>query len=85
MTVAELQAALQAAVERGLDPDTTVVVATEGWFSIVDYTVDPSVLDSDQADMWFTLFPGDDADARFTPGGRPDLSPGGSFPAYRIR
>jgi uncharacterized protein (DUF1697 family) len=76
VTVAELQAALQAALERGLDPATTVVVSDrEGWFTILEEVADPSVPEDDRADMWFTLFPGqgDDfvADCRFTPGGRP--------------
>jgi hypothetical protein len=70
VTVKELQAALQAAVDRGLDPETTVVLATDGWYQIATEVADPSQ-DSDQADMWFTIYPGDEADSRFTPGGRP--------------
>jgi hypothetical protein len=74
VTVAELQAALQAALDRGLDPETTVVISTEGWYQIAVEVSDPSQ-DDDRADMWFTIYPGEGeefaADSRFTPGGRP--------------
>lgn len=68
MTVAELQAALQAALDRGLPPDTTVVLSVYDWFVEIDETNDPSEDDS-QFDMWFTLHPGQEADSRSTPGG----------------
>lgn len=74
MTVAELQAELQAAIDRGLPPETTVVLGSDiGWFVILEKTEDPT---NSECDMWFTLIPGEgdewEADSRFTPGGLPD-------------
>ena len=69
MTVSELQAALQAAVDRGLPGDTTVVVETGHWFTVVDSTTDPT--QTTDFDMWFTLALGQEADSRTTPGGMP--------------
>ena len=73
MTVAELKAALEAALERGLPPETTVVIDAVGQdgFMIANWTVDPTTPGSD-FDMWFTIQMGEEADSRFTPGGLPD-------------
>lgn len=70
MTVAELQTALQAAVDRGLPPDTTVVVDRDDWYYVLSETQDPSD-GRDGCELWFTLFPGEEADSRTTPGGMP--------------
>lgn len=70
MTVAELQAALQAAVDRGLPPETTVVVDREGWYWVLDEVQDPSD-ENEGCELWFTLFSHQEADSRLTPGGMP--------------
>lgn len=70
MTVAEMIAALQAALDRGLPPETTVVVSTDGWYTTIESVDDPSTHeDGEGPDMWFTIEMGEPADARFTPGG----------------
>lgn len=77
MTVAEMLAALQAALDRGLPPETAVVVSTDGWYQLVDSVDDPSNHvhledgSTEGPDMWFTLELGEPADSRFTPGGMP--------------
>lgn len=71
MTVAELQAALQTALDRGLPPTTTVVLDTKEGYMILHNTGDPSDEREDH-DMWFTLIHGgEEADCRFTEGGMP--------------
>lgn len=74
MTVAELLDELNNAIGRGLSPDTTVVLFDDasGWYRILDEVDDPSAHpEGEGSDMWFTLFPGEEADPRFTPGGPP--------------
>lgn len=75
MTLQELLDQINASLEKGLPPDTTVVIATvsSGWYDILDGVRSP-VSPEDGCDLWFTLFPGEEADARFTPGGMPDNS-----------
>lgn len=68
MNVRQLQEALQAALDRGLSPDTTVVIDYEGWYRILEGVADPSD-GTEGPDMWFTLFHSQDADCRFTTGG----------------
>lgn len=69
MNLSELKLAVDAALERGTDPDTSVVVATQGWYTHVESATDP--LDDEglvNGYIWFTLNLGEDADARFSPG-----------------
>jgi hypothetical protein len=67
VNVRQLQEALQAALDRGLSPDTTVVIDQDGWYNILEAVDDPST--GNGPDMWFTLFHHQPADSRFTPGG----------------
>jgi hypothetical protein len=70
VTVTELQAALQAALDRGLPGSTTVVFGDhpECDWAIVEVMGDPS--DGEEShDMWFTLGGNEAADCRFTEGG----------------
>lgn len=75
MTVAELLTQLQAALDRGLPPTTTVVIANNetDWYDIIADANDPSeYVDTDKTgrpDMWFTLYADGEADCRLTPGG----------------
>lgn len=85
MNITELKAAVDLAVERGIHPETTVVVALEGWYALLDADVcDPTVND-EGGYIWFTLNPaaptqvGDRyewADARFTPDHQPHYTQG---------
>jgi hypothetical protein len=69
VNVRQLQEALQAALDRGLSPDTTVVIEDgEGWYNVLDWVDDPTT-EEHGSDMWFTLFHHEPADSRFTPGG----------------
>jgi hypothetical protein len=72
VTVTELQAALQAALDRGLPPETTVVIELDHNFEfcVAKLLGDPSEEDAG-CDMWFTLSYGEVADCRSTPGGMP--------------
>lgn len=68
MNLSELKLAVDAALERGTDPETTVVAAVDQWYAVVDRAVDP--LDDDglkDGYVWFTLHVGESADSRFTP------------------
>jgi hypothetical protein len=70
VTVNELKAALQAALDRGLPGSTTVVFGDHpdlDW-AVVEVQGDPSDGTEDY-DMWFTLGGSEPADARFTEGG----------------
>jgi hypothetical protein len=67
MNVTELRDALDALIANGLDPDTTVVVATEGWYKIVEDLTTPFDMHPGEAHSWVTIELGEDADARFTP------------------
>lgn len=72
MTVNELKAALQAALDRGLPGETTVVFDDHpdcDW-AIVELMGDPSDGLGDH-DMWFTLGGTEAADCRSTTGGMP--------------
>jgi len=71
MTVNELKVALQAALDRGLPGETTVVIDTDVGFQILQVAGDPSD-EGETYDMWFTLSEtGEEADCRFTTGGMP--------------
>ena len=71
MTITELKTLIDAAIERGIAPDTTVVVDASNFpgadleWALIDNVVDPSV---DPTYLWFTLVPGEDADWRVHPG-----------------
>jgi len=75
MTAAELYNYLTAALARGLDPNTTVVIDTQSvpvdridsWHLISD--VEDPTLDDDEGLLWLTLYMApENADPRFTPG-----------------
>jgi len=69
MNVTQLMGLLEDALVRGLDPETEVVVASDGdWCTLTMDVGDPSSTDPDDGYIWFTLFPGDCADDRFTHG-----------------
>lgn len=77
MNVTELKAVLDGALEAGLHPTTEVVVATDGWYTVlesVEHPVEDGRWGTDRQLMWVTLYQGQDADSRFTPGHewRPD-------------
>jgi hypothetical protein len=73
MTLDQLLVALQAAKDRGLPGSTTVVIDHAGWYSILESVEDPSSQPPNEGpDMWVTLYMGEPADARWTPGGMPD-------------
>jgi hypothetical protein len=65
MNVKELHTLITDALQRGLDPRTTVVIADQGWYRIVESVSNPQ--DNEDLDCWLTLFPGQEADSRFTP------------------
>lgn len=67
MTVTELRDAINAALAAGLHPDTSVVVAMDGWYETITDVEHPKD-GSEGVDLWFTLNRGGDADPRFTPG-----------------
>lgn len=72
MNLAELKLKVDAALERGTDPETTVVAATGGWYTEVDDVTDPTDQEGlENGYIWFTLNLGEDADARFTVGHNP--------------
>ena len=70
MTVAELLEELQAALDRGLPPETTVTIYNGHIddYEILDGVDDPSS-PSEGCELWFTLFPGEVATYHSTPGG----------------
>ena len=82
MNITELKGAVDQALEAGLHPDTSVVIARDGWY----YHLCPEVehpLNS-ECDMWFTLSARPEsegseewlaADARFSPGHVPVPDP----------
>ena len=64
MNIAELKKMVDAALERGLDPRTTVVMdGGSGEWLKLDKVDDPTQR-GDGSLLWFTLFPGDYADSR---------------------
>jgi hypothetical protein len=73
MTITELKKLVDAAIERGIDPDCTVVIDVSNvrdndvWeWPFLDKVNDPTV---DDSYLWFTLVPSaDQADPRFSPG-----------------
>jgi hypothetical protein len=73
MTIAELKALIDAAIERGINPTTTVVIdiapmenPADAVWPILGEVHDPST-DTDY--IWFTLTPSNiEADTRFTEG-----------------
>lgn len=72
MNIMELKNIVDRAIARGIDPDTTVVMAADtaiaDW-AIVDVVHDPADPANDENGfIWFTLIPGEAADGRFTPG-----------------
>jgi len=73
MNIMDLKNAVDLALERGIDPNCTVVLGlgdvsqTLEW-AILDMIEDPSNPDNTyEGVIWFTLFPGEEADGRFTP------------------
>lgn len=71
MNITQLKQLVDVAIERGIDPETTVCVADpdDGRFrNLADDVNDPTV-DGDY--IWFTLNQGDECDARFTYGHYP--------------
>jgi hypothetical protein len=75
MTAAELYNYLTAALARGLDPETTVVIdhqhvtdETIGTWNLVEAVEDPT-LNNDDGLLWLTIYVApESADPRFTPG-----------------
>jgi hypothetical protein len=73
MTITELKKLIDAAIERGINPDCTVVIDVsevredDVWeWPILGKVNDPT---SDESYLWFTLVPSAvEADARFSPG-----------------
>lgn len=81
MNVSQLEASLREAREKGLHPDTEVVIDMQDvtelsrWYCLLDPEVSHPVDGKEDADLWFTMSPVlneggemDTADARFTPG-----------------
>jgi hypothetical protein len=67
MNIQQLKELVDAALERGIDPLTTVVVDADGDWRKIDRTDDPTQR-ADDSLMWFTLFVGEWADSRFDRG-----------------
>lgn len=68
MTASHLKTLLDAALERGLHPETAVVVATDGWYLELHADVcDPTDPGEGEGYAWFTLNPAGEADTRATP------------------
>ena len=70
MTIIELKKLVDAAIERGIDPDCAVVLDAQALKDAWDWPLlkkvnDPTVNDEY---LWFTLVPGEEADNRFTSG-----------------
>ena len=73
MNVAELKAAIDTALERGLDPETTVVIdmmaltnPTDAVWPILGAVHDPTI--AEDGYIWFTLTPSEtEADFHFHP------------------
>ena len=70
----ELKQAVDLAIERGIRPDTEVVISVAvdvtglEWARLADI-IDPSdPKHEEEAYSWFTLTLGEEADSRFTPG-----------------
>lgn len=78
MNVTELKEALEEALQRGLHPETEVVLTgqvTDGTYTILEVIEHP-LDDSGNADCWFTLTGnGREADSRFTPVHYPEPDP----------
>jgi hypothetical protein len=66
LTARDLFLALAEAFTRGIDPNTAVVIANDGWYNEISADFeDPTKPDSDF--NCFTLYPTREIDARFTP------------------
>jgi hypothetical protein len=66
LTARDLFLALAEAFTRGIDPNTAVVIANDGWYNEISADFeDPTKPDSDF--NCFTLYPTREMDARFTP------------------
>ena len=72
MNIMELKRLVDQALDRGIDPNTTVVIAHReepGDWAILREVGDPAEPgNSYESHIWFTLYPGEEADGRFTPG-----------------
>jgi len=64
MDIMQLKKMIDDALERGIDPRTTVVVDDSGSWRKIDRTDDPTQR-ADDSLLWFTLFVGEYADCRF--------------------
>lgn len=77
MNVEMLKSAVDAALARGLNPETSVVIAHEGWYFHLSEDIEEPTQPDPTADMWFTLsfaeFDGKPipCDARFSQGHTP--------------
>jgi hypothetical protein len=73
MNIMELKQAVDLAIERGIDPECTVVISVfdindAGDWAILKSIDDPADPDNNmEGPIWFTLYPGEEADGRFTP------------------
>lgn len=74
MNIKQLKEAIDLALERGIDPNCTVVLDASdnphAWeWAILESVTDPTEPRDDlEGFIWFTLTPGKEADGRFTPG-----------------
>lgn len=84
MNVTELKQQLDEALEKGLHPETTVVIDLQGeafkdnpsvrWYVLLEDQAEHPLDGQEGADLWFTLTPREEdgetvhADPRFTPG-----------------
>jgi len=73
MNITELKRAVDLAIERGIRPDTEVVISVAvdvtglEWARLADI-IDPSDPKHEETYIWFTLTLGEEADSRFTLG-----------------